>query len=262
MDRVPMKRIVINSANKQKELFKVYERNDGFIIIIKHGIIYEDASGEWCEIKQRRFSVHNSSQTDHNAIKETLELKNGKKIELYYKSSFIKNTTYAPIYMERCGDLESKRYDTKNKDKIIILDRAQLKKATLVYGLAITASDTSNRIWADKKWNCKILKIKGYDLLIYWTYLNVPALPSSDTCSHQTEEKRINKKIVNEYGLQSVTHKGMKKRELVSYANGVLAIFKNKYIERLKAEPESTPTSMAQAKALLNLNTKKPIINK
>lgn len=178
-------RVCMKANNKICKLFSIVERNDGDLVISLNSaenfrVGYKKNNVSQPQITHQKYSVHcsNQSQTNINVLKHQLKFDKGEeKVTQHFTKAIKQTNKFAPLFGARAPDLFNVRYEAVEDEKNIVLANFNTKKATPFYLVSVCNKKAPPPTYF-KDYNFQYIKFSQFNLLILWSFIN---LPSHDT---------------------------------------------------------------------------------
>jgi hypothetical protein len=239
----PKTRFVIEAGQQLSELFSVWERPNGDLMIVPKKV---DQLGEgvvdlYDDLKEHRVSVHVSPSSPGITIVQHAYFTNGNLAKSY---AFIlpKNSRFLwQIYGFSAADLEQNRYKCipKANDQLKILGSYQPKNSVLIYFVIISTSGT----WNKPPFVLNEIKAEfsKFDVTVYWGYIASTSFHQGHiifpATARTTEYGGTKREYRNSDGFKSLT-RGELKHALDYQMEHFINLHQMKLIRFLKSFPE------------------------
>ena len=179
MSRVRV-RFVIDVGDQLSELFSLTEKPDGTINLFwKHSHSYTlDRHAGTSEVVSQRTTLHTSekSQNGGRTFMHTVELKDRRRIR---SSAFVVPNSEGIVWLLKSvmsQDLNHARYAYRQKrsEKIVVLDRINTSRMTLIFHVVVSDNSFSYNI---ANINHVLQTFSKFNLSVYWLFLALGSGP-------------------------------------------------------------------------------------
>lgn len=216
MRKKPKTRFVVEYEGKLKERFSIQEESNGDLrLMIKSTDNYTkglDLISNPEPIKVQRYSIHRPVVSKNNVctIKQTIELKSGKKIETYLLSSAIHENKIIPIYFHLNPDLSLEKYDRQkhNRDTHVNIATINNQKGALLHGVLVTSLDGPKKINESTNihpqshdfgyFSQRFHDFKLFRIIVVVSHSIIPASPDERLIHSQSINMKVNGKVIGE----------------------------------------------------------------
>ncbi len=177
-------RLTVNVGGRERRLISLYERKNGDVVVKIHSAqnfrnLDDQATGPG--IQEQRYSIHLSllSADAISTIKHTLILVDGTKMETYHPTRALRRRAgYALMFVKRCSDFQSPRYDLGEKSSRSI-GALDVETHSLYYGVFTCRKPVSFPKIVSPCVNITIFQFRELMVIVLWSFCAFPAAPTT-----------------------------------------------------------------------------------
>lgn len=177
-------RFTVKAGGQLAELFSVFERKDGDLIIsIKRNGFAEAATEPFPAIRQQRFSVHRSPDSTGHTVTFTLELADGTR-QRGHRVVEGKGAEFRVLLAsQRPAKLDDPvfRAACRDGDAVLSLAEFEPRHNTLIFHVFVGGPGALDPLNNQRGWNMQIARFGHFDVAAEWSFIPLPSLGQGDS---------------------------------------------------------------------------------
>lgn len=177
-------RFTVTAAGHTAELFSVFERKDGDLVVsVKRNGFSEQAVEPFPKILEQRYSVHVSPDSTGHTITFTLRLADGSTKRGHRVVEGSGSTFRSLLASGRPARLDDPIFRAAPRPGDTVLQLVEFEPAqnNLIYHVFVGGRGALDPLRNQAGWNIEIASFEVFDVAIEWSFIPLPSLPQGDS---------------------------------------------------------------------------------